>query len=98
MPSELTKALEGLGGALGGLGQMVNDAPTQSLGTDEVEREVEAVAEAAAEEARRVNDEVRAAEEQVGGGSPAAPGLTQAAEASGGTSVTDVLGQTPERA
>ncbi|PZM95053.1 MAG: paraslipin [Actinobacteria bacterium] len=98
VPSELTKALEGLGGALGGLGQMVNDAPTQSLGTDEVEREVEAVAEAAAEEARRVNDEVRAAEEQVGGGSPAAPGLTQAAEASGGTSVTDVLGQTPERA
>ncbi|MBB2941428.1 regulator of protease activity HflC (stomatin/prohibitin superfamily) [Actinoplanes lutulentus] len=62
VPTELTKALEGLGGALGGLANMVGDVPKASVDAGAVEREAAAAAEAAAAEAQRVNAEVRAAE------------------------------------
>jgi len=68
VPAELTKALEGLGGALGGLSQMVGDAPSQEVDSSAVEREAAEAAEAAAAEAQRVNDEVRAAEQVTSGG------------------------------
>ncbi|WP_326553069.1 SPFH domain-containing protein [Micromonospora sp. NBC_01813] len=75
VPAELTKALEGLGGALGGLGQMVGDAPSQEIDSDAVEREAAEAAQAAAAEAQRVNDEVRAAEQVVKGGTARPAGL-----------------------
>jgi regulator of protease activity HflC (stomatin/prohibitin superfamily) len=62
VPTELTKALEGLGGALGGLASTAGDVPSPSVDSGAVEREAAAAAEAAAAEARRVNAEVRAAE------------------------------------
>src|SRR3954454_7522780 len=65
IPAELTKALEGLGGALGGLNRMVGDMPSPEASADAVEREAAEAAEAAAAEAQRVNAEVRKAEEQV---------------------------------
>ena len=70
VPAELTKALEGIGGALGGLANMVGDLPwPRRRRRGAVEREA---AEAAAGRGRRrgqqVNDEVRAAEAQVSGG------------------------------
>ncbi|MFV2087560.1 SPFH domain-containing protein [Micromonospora sp. LOL_021] len=68
VPAEMTKALEGLGGALGGLSQMVGDAPSQQVDSSAVEREAAEAAEAAAAEAQRVNDEVRAAEQVTSGG------------------------------
>ncbi|ROO60959.1 regulator of protease activity HflC (stomatin/prohibitin superfamily) [Micromonospora sp. Llam0] len=71
VPAELTKALEGLGGALGGLSQMVGDAPSQQVDSSAVEREAAEAAEAAAAEAQRVNDEVRAAEQVTSGGTAA---------------------------
>jgi regulator of protease activity HflC (stomatin/prohibitin superfamily) len=51
VPTELTRALEGLGGALGGLANMVGDVPTAAVDAGAVEREAVAVAEAAAAEA-----------------------------------------------
>src|SRR4051812_26394041 len=39
IPAELTKALEGLGGALGGLANMAGDLPSNALDTSAVERE-----------------------------------------------------------
>jgi regulator of protease activity HflC (stomatin/prohibitin superfamily) len=68
IPTELTKALEGMGGALGGLSNMVGDLPTGNIDTAAVEREAAEAAEAAAAEAQRVNAEVRAAEAQVTSG------------------------------
>ncbi|MGI5214806.1 SPFH domain-containing protein [Plantactinospora sp. CA-290183] len=65
VPAELNKALEGLGGALGGLSQMVGDEPRAAVDSAAVEREAAEAAEAAAAAARQVNDEVRAAEAQV---------------------------------
>jgi regulator of protease activity HflC (stomatin/prohibitin superfamily) len=67
VPAELTKALEGLGGALGGLGQMAGDAPSPeaSVSASAVEREAAEAAQAAAEAAQEVHNEVRAAEAQV---------------------------------
>src|SRR5918992_811191 len=62
VPTELTKAFEGIGGALGGLGNMVGDLPAASVDAGAVEREAAEAAEAAAAEAQRVNAEVRAAE------------------------------------
>ncbi|GIF07288.1 SPFH domain-containing protein [Actinoplanes siamensis] len=67
VPTELTKALEGLGGALGGLANMAGDVPTDRVDANAVEREAVEAAEAAAAEAQRVNAEVRAAEAQVSG-------------------------------
>ena len=65
IPTELTKALEGMGGALGGLAGMVGDKPTAAVDSGAVEREAAAAAAAAAAEAERVNQSVRAAEAQV---------------------------------
>ncbi|WP_127501519.1 SPFH domain-containing protein [Actinoplanes solisilvae] len=67
VPTELTKALEGMGGALGGLANMVGDVPSASVNSESVEREAAAAAEAAAREAEKVNDQVRVAEAQVSG-------------------------------
>ena len=79
IPTELTKALEGMGGALGGLSGMVGDQPTQGVDASAVEREADEAARAAAEAAAQVNHEVRAAEEQVSsspGLPPQTPGIT----------------------
>ncbi|MEE6261459.1 SPFH domain-containing protein [Plantactinospora sonchi] len=68
VPAELTKALEGLGGALGGLSQTAGDEPRATVDTAAVEREAAEAARAAAEAAREVTDEVRVVEAQVSGG------------------------------
>ncbi|MEH1015029.1 SPFH domain-containing protein [Micromonospora sp. CPCC 206060] len=70
VPAELTKALEGMGGALGGLAQMVGDAPTPQASHDAsaVEREAAEAARAAAAAAQEIHNEVRAAEAQATGG------------------------------
>ena len=75
VPAELTKALEGLSGALGGLGAMVNDAPSEQASADAgaVEREAAEAAEAAAAAAREIHEEVRAAEAQAGVGPQGLP-------------------------
>ena len=67
VPTELTRALEGMGGALGGLANMVGDLPSSTVDAGAVEREAAEAAEAAAAEAERVNAQVRAAEAQVSG-------------------------------
>jgi regulator of protease activity HflC (stomatin/prohibitin superfamily) len=67
LPTELTKALDGLGGALGGLANMAGDVPHASVDSAALEREAAEAAEAAAAEAARVNAQVRAAEAQVSG-------------------------------
>src|SRR3954451_17326598 len=48
IPAELTKALDGLGGALGGLANMAGDVPKAGLDVGAVEREAVEAAEAAA--------------------------------------------------
>lgn len=70
VPAELTKALEGMGGALGGLSQMAGDSPLPeaSDGVSQVEREAEEAARVAADTARQIHDEVRVAEAQASGG------------------------------
>ncbi|MFX0592190.1 SPFH domain-containing protein [Melissospora conviva] len=77
VPAELTKALEGMGGALGGLNRMVGDMPSPEASADAgaVEREAAEAAEAAARAAAQINDEVRAAEAQVTSGGNAPQGL-----------------------
>ncbi|MDT5034011.1 MAG: hypothetical protein QOC94_4182 [Actinoplanes sp.] len=67
VPAELTRALEGMGGALGGLANMVGDLPHSTVDAGAVEREAAEAAQAAAAEAERVNAQVRAAEAQVSG-------------------------------
>jgi regulator of protease activity HflC (stomatin/prohibitin superfamily) len=67
VPTELTRALEGMGGALGGLANMVGDLPSSTVDAGAVEREAAEAAEAAAAEAERVNAQVRVAEAQVSG-------------------------------
>jgi regulator of protease activity HflC (stomatin/prohibitin superfamily) len=78
VPAELTRALEGIGGALGG---SLSDGPPaewsaegarDSIGS-EVEAEAAEVAEAAANAAREVEKQVAAAEAQVSGGSRGLP-------------------------
>src|SRR3954452_9529969 len=71
VPTELTRALEGMGGALGGLADMVGDRPSASVDSAAIEREAAEAAQAAEAEAQRVNAEVRRAEEQVSGPAPA---------------------------
>jgi regulator of protease activity HflC (stomatin/prohibitin superfamily) len=67
IPTELSKALEGMGGALGGLANMVGDRPTDAVDAGAVEREAAQAARAAAAEAEKVDAAVRAAEAQVSG-------------------------------
>ena len=69
VPTELTRALEGMGGALGGLANMVGDLPKSTVDAAAVEREAAEAAESAAREAAAVNAQVRAAEAQVSGDS-----------------------------
>ncbi|MEV6601082.1 SPFH domain-containing protein [Actinoplanes sp. NPDC051346] len=69
IPTELSKALDGLGGALGGLANMAGDLPSASVDSGAVEREAAAAAQAAADEAAAVNAQVRAAEAQASGDS-----------------------------
>ncbi|AEV82828.1 hypothetical protein ACWT_1809 [Actinoplanes sp. SE50] len=88
VPTELTKALEGLGGALGGLANMVGDVPLAEVHSDEVALEAAAAAQAAAAEAARVNDEVREAEAQVS----ADPDVTAALGASPQVPPSSALG------
>jgi regulator of protease activity HflC (stomatin/prohibitin superfamily) len=68
VPTELTKAFEGIGGALGGLSNMVGDLPTATVDAGAIEREAAEAAQAAADAAAEVDDEVRAAEAQVSAG------------------------------
>ncbi|WP_433310373.1 SPFH domain-containing protein [Micromonospora sp. CA-269861] len=69
IPAELTKALEGMGGALGGLSQMVGDLPAPEAAdqASQVEREAAEAAQAAAAAAQQIHDEVRVAEAQATG-------------------------------
>ena len=76
VPTELTRALEGMGGALGGLANMVGDLPSEAVDSAAIEREAAEAAEAASAEAQRVNAEVRAAEAQVATGGNGQRGLT----------------------
>jgi regulator of protease activity HflC (stomatin/prohibitin superfamily) len=79
VPVELTKVLEGIGGALGGSlsGEPATARPAADRDRDSVVPEVEAeaaeVAEAAAEAAREVQEQVAKAEAQVSGGPPGLP-------------------------
>ncbi|GIF72372.1 SPFH domain-containing protein [Asanoa siamensis] len=101
VPTELTKALEGMGGALGGLANMVGDQPTQAVDSGAVEREADEAAKAAAEAAAEVNHEVRAAEEQVSSSSgPGLPRETPGITAGEPVPPSTVLGEErpPERA
>jgi regulator of protease activity HflC (stomatin/prohibitin superfamily) len=65
VPAELTKALEGIGGALGGLGNMVGDSPVEVGTAHDVSQEAAEAAAAAAAATQEVIKEVRAAEAQV---------------------------------
>ena len=102
VPTELTRALEGMGGALGGLANMVGDLPSPTVDAAAVEREAAEAAEAAAREAAQVNAQVRAAEAQVSGdrGQAAlpAPEAIPPAAALGGADYNGVANQEPERA
>src|ERR687894_2138830 len=66
LPTELTRAFEGIGGALGGLSQMVGDVPAPEAAdhASQVEREAAEAARAAAAAAQEIHDEVRVAEAQ----------------------------------
>ena len=79
VPTELTKALEGMGGALGGLANMVGDVPSESLDAGAVEREAAAAAESAAAEAQKVDAAVRAAEAETSAGPDTAAALPASA-------------------
>ncbi|MEV0902559.1 SPFH domain-containing protein [Actinoplanes sp. NPDC049802] len=80
VPTELTKALEGLGGALGGLAGMAHDVPAAAVDSQAVEREATEAAQAAAAEAQKINAEVRAAEAEVSGPASEQPGGLPAPE------------------
>jgi regulator of protease activity HflC (stomatin/prohibitin superfamily) len=84
VPAELNKALEGLGGALGGLANMVGDKPTAEVDAGAVEREAVEAAEAAAAEAEKVDAAVRAAEAQVSGGPAQTPYAASGGAGDGG--------------
>ena len=72
VPTELSRALDGLGGALGGLANMVGDKPREDVDAGAVEREAVEAAQAAAAEAAAVGQQVREAEAQVSGDQPQA--------------------------
>ena len=88
VPTELSKALDGIGGALGGLADMANDVPSSRSDAAAVSREADEVAQAAAAEAKKVNEQVRVAEAQVSGD----PDRTAALPAADPTPPSAVLG------
>jgi regulator of protease activity HflC (stomatin/prohibitin superfamily) len=93
VPTELTKAFEGIGGALGGLSGMVGDQPSTSVDAGAIEQEAAEAAQAAADAAAQINDEVRAAEAAVSSdGKP----ITQALPSSPGTPASEVLRESTE--
>src|SRR3954469_23347069 len=67
VPTELSRALDGLGGALGGLANMAGDKPREKVDSGAVEREAGEAAAAAAAAAAAVDEAVRVAEAQVSG-------------------------------
>ncbi|MBX6355633.1 MAG: SPFH/Band 7/PHB domain protein [Micromonosporaceae bacterium] len=98
VPAELTKALEGITSAFGGLG--ATEGPLAAPGemgqaSKEVAAEANQAAQAAAAAAEEVRAEVKAAEAQVSGDRSAVPGLP----ASGPAPASDLLndGRTAER-
>ncbi|QSB13087.1 SPFH/Band 7/PHB domain protein [Natronosporangium hydrolyticum] len=71
VPAEMTRALEGIGGALGNLGQLAGGGPIeaeQDEAVAAVAEEARIAAEEAAKVAEDVREDVRQAEENVGGG------------------------------
>jgi regulator of protease activity HflC (stomatin/prohibitin superfamily) len=80
VPTELSKALDGLGGAFGGLAGTAGDAPTSAVDSRAVEREAVAAAEAAATEAEKIDAEVRTAEAEVSGSASGQLGARPAAK------------------
>ncbi len=91
LPVEITRALEGIGGALGNLGALAGGGP-RAEGQDETVAAVAAEArEAAAEAARaaeQVNEDVRQAESTAGAG----PAATGRGDAAGDTGRGDTAG------
>ncbi len=98
VPAELTRALEGIGGAFGGLA--VGDGPRAEAAelsqvSKEVEAEADQVAQAAAAAAEEVRAEVQAAEAQVSGSRSSVPGLPASQPAPASELLGDL--RTPER-
>ena len=85
VPAELTRALEGIGGALGGLGALTGtpvSAEEREEAAAEAAAEADEAAKAAEEAVRAVEEEVRVAERQASGtpaGLPASPGVPASA-------------------
>jgi hypothetical protein len=75
-----------MGGALGGLANMVGDLPTGKVDAEAVEREAAEAAEAAAAEAQLVNAQVREAEAQVSA-APTQKSLSASESAEPGTDI-----------
>jgi regulator of protease activity HflC (stomatin/prohibitin superfamily) len=96
VPTELTRALEGMGGALGGLADMVGDRPSTSVDVGEIEREAQEAAQAAADAAAEVDSEVRAAEAQVSAGRPPGPNGTPEIAAGPPVPPSAVLGESTQ--
>jgi len=91
VPAELTKALEGLGGALGGLAGMVGDEPKAAVDAAAVEREAAEASAAAAAAAEEVQQSVQEAERQVSGDRP------RGLPAPEPVAPSDLLGSAPEQ-
>jgi regulator of protease activity HflC (stomatin/prohibitin superfamily) len=96
VPAELTRALEGISGAFGGLGATTGPLAEVGEASKEAEAEADRVAQAAAAAADQVRAEVEAAEAQVSGDRGALPGLPAPAPAPASDLLTDD-NRTPER-
>jgi regulator of protease activity HflC (stomatin/prohibitin superfamily) len=96
VPTELTRALEGMGGALGGLADMVGDRPSTAVDVGAIEREAQEAAQAAADAAAEVDNQVRAAEAQVS--ADRRPGPNGTPELSAGPPVppSSILGESTQ--
>jgi hypothetical protein len=90
VPAELTRALEGIGGAVGGMfsggGERRESDADRAAALEDVESEAREVAEAAARAAADAAGEVRRAERSSGAGTP------RGLPASEGTSASTLLG------
>jgi regulator of protease activity HflC (stomatin/prohibitin superfamily) len=84
VPAELTKALEGIGGALGGLASAAGDEPaSRDIGAHDVSEEAAAAAAAAAAATQEVTQQVREAEAQVSSGTGPGAGAGRSAAPKG---------------